>query len=84
MNDSRISDEIVDDVAERIGRFATEDMLLDFRVPVESGKENYAIAGFLAAATTLHVVREHFDRGEVAAFVDDLRNRLARWEERAA
>jgi hypothetical protein len=69
-----------DDLAERIGRIATEDMLL-FDA---SEKSQVAIGGFLAAGMTLNAVSDYFDSEEVAEFVDLLRSAVAKHEEHAA
>jgi hypothetical protein len=69
-----------DDLAERIGRFATEEMLV--RDPFE--RSQIATAGLLAVCTTLDAVRDFFDAKDAEQFVDGLRTALARHEEMAA
>jgi hypothetical protein len=82
---------VFDDLAERIGRIATEDMLVGVFGPErtwgsqrDSGRENNAIAGFLATAMTLDATRDFFGEDSFAAFVNELRTRVATYEERAA
>jgi hypothetical protein len=69
----------LDDLAERIGQLATAGML----VLDEFDREQFEIAGFLAAAVTLGAAEEYFDADAFGGFVETLRNGAAWLEERS-
>jgi hypothetical protein len=71
---------VLDDLAERVGRIATESML----VWSPSERSSVEIAGYLAAGMTLDAICEHFAAADAADFVDGLRSVVARWEEQGA
>jgi hypothetical protein len=73
-------DAVLDDLAERVGRICTADMLAG----TQSEHENFAIAGYLAVACVLDAVADHFDSDDFDAFVDRLRTSVARYEEQVA
>jgi hypothetical protein len=70
----------VDDLAEKVGRIATEEML----VLDAWEREQVAIGGFHAVAMTLDAVCDHFEPEAVSAFMDRLRAGVARIEEQAS
>jgi hypothetical protein len=85
------SDVVLEDLADRIGRFATEDMIVallgskrTWEWQMESGRRNFAIAGSNAAYVTLDIARDFFDAEEFVVLVDQLRTWFARHEEMAA
>lgn len=85
MSTDLIPEAVIDDLAQRLGRIATEDMLrLSPGTRREQAERNsLAIAGFLAAAMTLDAASAFFGFEEVAEFVDWLRTDVARYEEMA-
>ena len=67
-----------DDLAERVGRWATSDMPC-----LEPERHSLAIAGYLAADVVLDFVEQYFGEASAAEFIVAMRAALARREEMA-
>jgi hypothetical protein len=78
-------DAVLDDLAERIGRIATEHMLTvaTSKWARFGEKNNLAIAGYNASFEVFAAARDFFEVEEFAMFVDTLRSRVALHEETA-
>jgi len=94
VNTESISDEVLSDLADRIGRFATDHMQgaavicaptpSNVQLVQRAERRNFAIAGGNAAFFVLDAVRERSDWDDFISFIDGLRDVMAHYEEHAA
>jgi hypothetical protein len=71
---STATDREIDDLADRIGRLATDEML----VVSVSERATVAIGGALTADMILYAAQDHLDPDAFAGFVERLRDGVAR------
>jgi hypothetical protein len=86
MSPESISDAVLNDVSDRVGRIATAEMLLlaSRSRYAEAERRHLAIAGANAVFVVLDAVCDRFDPIDVDAFIERLRTDVARNEEMEA